>query len=201
MLRAALRDLRWRMKRFVIATFGVSLVFAMSLVMDGLSASFSAEIERTMNATGAQTWVVADTATGPFTSFSLMPAGKVVDPNASPVMLLRESIAVGDGVEPVVVLAAQPGALGSPRATIGSDLVGRGEVVVDRSLHNIGVGDSFLLGGQAFRVVGTVSGQRLAGGVPMVYMSLADAQDIAVGGQPVVTAFLFAKPPGTLPPG
>jgi hypothetical protein len=189
------------MKRFVIATFGVSLVFAMSLVMDGLSASFSAEIERTMNATGAQTWVVADTATGPFTSFSLMPAGKVVDPNASPVMLLRESIAVGDGVEPVVVLAAQPGALGSPRATIGSDLVGRGEVVVDRSLHNIGVGDSFLLGGQAFRVVGTVSGQRLAGGVPMVYMSLADAQDIAVGGQPVVTAFLFAKPPGTLPPG
>ena len=41
MLRAALRDLQWRWKRFVIAMVGVALVFAMGLIMTGLETSFS----------------------------------------------------------------------------------------------------------------------------------------------------------------
>lgn len=39
MLRAALRDFQWRRKRFVIAMSGVALVFAMGLIMTGLSES------------------------------------------------------------------------------------------------------------------------------------------------------------------
>ena len=50
----------------------------------------------------------------------------------------------------------------------------------------------FSVGGAAFRVVGTVSGQRLYAGLPVVYIPLADAQAMAVGGQPVATAFLYA---------
>ena len=48
MLRAALRDLQWRWKRFVIAMVGVALVFAMGLIMTGLSESFSLEVDRTL---------------------------------------------------------------------------------------------------------------------------------------------------------
>ena len=65
MLRAALRDLQWRRKRFVIAMLGVGLVFAMGLVMTGLAASFSLEVDRTLSAVGAQLWVVSADASGP----------------------------------------------------------------------------------------------------------------------------------------
>jgi len=54
MLRAALRDLQWRWKRFVIAMIGVALVFAMGLIMTGLEASFSVEVDRTLDSIGAE---------------------------------------------------------------------------------------------------------------------------------------------------
>ena len=73
MLRAALRDLQWRWKRFVIAMVGVALVFAMGFVMTGLSASFSVEADRTLRAIGAEAWAVSDDASGPFTSFVPVP--------------------------------------------------------------------------------------------------------------------------------
>ena len=53
MIRAALRDLQWRRRRFVIAMAGVALVFAMGLIMTGLSESFSLEVDRTLDAVGA----------------------------------------------------------------------------------------------------------------------------------------------------
>ena len=52
MLRAALRDLQWRRKRFVITIIGTALVFAMSLLMSGLSNSFSVEVDRTLDGAG-----------------------------------------------------------------------------------------------------------------------------------------------------
>ena len=69
MLRAALRDLQWRWKRFVIAMVGVALVFAMGLIMTGLSESFSLEVDRTLQAIDAEVWAVSEDASGPFTSF------------------------------------------------------------------------------------------------------------------------------------
>ena len=59
MLRAALRDLQWRWKRFVIAMIGVALVFAMGLIMTALTASFSLETGRTLHSIGAERWAVA----------------------------------------------------------------------------------------------------------------------------------------------
>ena len=83
----------------------------------------------------------------------------------------------------------------------GSDLAGSGEAVVDEALDVAGLGDSFSVGGSEFRVVGTVSGQRLYAGLPVVYIPLSDAQAMAVGGQPLATAFLFAAAPSSLPAG
>ncbi|HEV7855102.1 MAG TPA: glutamine ABC transporter permease, partial [Mycobacterium sp.] len=37
MLRVTLRDLQWRRRRFVITIVGTSLVFAMTLLLTGLS--------------------------------------------------------------------------------------------------------------------------------------------------------------------
>ena len=63
--RAALRDLQWRWKRFVIAMVGVALVFAMGLIMTGLSESFSLEVDRTLRAIDADVWAVSEDASGP----------------------------------------------------------------------------------------------------------------------------------------
>ncbi|MEA3055669.1 MAG: putative transport system permease protein, partial [Actinomycetota bacterium] len=53
MLLAALHDLRWRRRRFVIAILGTSLVFGMTLLMSGVAHGFSAETRSTVRGMGA----------------------------------------------------------------------------------------------------------------------------------------------------
>ena len=55
---AATSDLRMRSRQFAIAVLGATLVFAMALVMAGLSGSFRAETRRTVAAVGADYFVV-----------------------------------------------------------------------------------------------------------------------------------------------
>ena len=52
MLTAALRDLQWRKRRFVIAIVGTGLVFAMTLVLTGLANGFRVEATRTVDSLG-----------------------------------------------------------------------------------------------------------------------------------------------------
>ncbi len=200
MLVAALRDLQWRWKRFVIAVVGVALVFAMGLVMTGLTASFSLEVDRTLDAIGARTWAVSDDASGPFTSFVPMPAA-LGGEGSSPALVLRQTVVDGDSIADIIVVGIEPGGLGSPRADDGTDLAGAGQAVVDDSLGAAELGGELEFGGRTFEVVGTVSGQRLYAGLPVVYIPLADAQAMAVGGQPLATAFLYPDDPADLPSG
>jgi putative ABC transport system permease protein len=199
MLRAALRDLQWRWKRFVIAMVGVALVFAMGLIMTGLATSFSTEVDRTLNSIGAERWAVASDASGPFNSFSPIPTSEAANIGGSSVMVLRETIQDGPTVRDIIVMGVEPGALGSPHATRGEDLKVSGQVVVDRSLPGASIGDTISFGGQHFRIVGTISGQSLFAGIPLVYIPLADAQTVAVGGQPLATAMVFAEIPTFVP--
>ena len=52
-LLTALRDMQWRRLRFAIAVAGTSLVFAMTLVLTGLTNGFRAEDERTVDSLGS----------------------------------------------------------------------------------------------------------------------------------------------------
>ncbi|HTH06617.1 MAG TPA: ABC transporter permease [Ilumatobacteraceae bacterium] len=178
---------------------GVALVFAMGVVMSGLAASFSREIERTLDAVGAETWAVSDQASGPFTSFTPVPieAGQ----GAAPVMVLRQTIRVDGTVEDIVVLGVDPTRLGAPDPDDGAALSGRGQVVVDEALEGVGIGDSISVGGLPLDIVGTTTGQRIFAGIPVVYISLEDAQQIGVKGQPYATAFLYDETPTTAPEG
>src|ERR1700754_168178 len=73
MLRVTLRDLQWRRRRFVIAIVGTSLVFAMTLVLTGLSSGFRVEANDTVDTLGFDTYLVK---TGP--------AGAVIGPPPFP---------------------------------------------------------------------------------------------------------------------
>src|ERR1700761_6079556 len=66
MLFAALRDMQWRTRRLVIAIVSTGLVFAMTLVMTGLSNGFQVEAQRTVDSMGVDRFVVEAGATGPF---------------------------------------------------------------------------------------------------------------------------------------
>ncbi len=165
MIRAALRDLQWRLKRFVIAMAGVELVVAMGLIMTGLDESFSLEVDRTLDAVGAQVWAVSDQASGPFTSFLPM-IDTAGGPDGAPMLVLRQTIADGDKVLDLVVLGVVPGRLGSPTDVDGAPLAQPGQVVVDDGLEGAGIGDTLNIGGRSVQVVGTVSGQRLLAGLP-----------------------------------
>ena len=66
MLRVTLRDLQWRRRRFVIAIVGTSLVFAMTLVLTGLSNGFRVEADDTVDALGFDTYLVKSGPAGPF---------------------------------------------------------------------------------------------------------------------------------------
>ena len=83
MLLAALRDLQWRRRRFLIVVLGTALVFAMTLVLAGLSAAFGNEVDRTVTTTGADEWAIVVGATGPFNSSAVLPAGTWPGPGAS----------------------------------------------------------------------------------------------------------------------
>ena len=200
MLRAALRDLQWRWKRFVIAMLGVALVFAMGLIMTGLDASFTNEVSRTLRSIGAERWAVASDAAGPFSTFSPITANVADEVGGSPAMILRETVQDGGQVRDLIVMGVVPGKLGAPDVSHGSSLDGPNQIVVDRRLPGKGVGDTVSFGGKRFTVVGTVSGQSLFAGIPLVYISLSDAQAIATLRQPLATAILFPSVPGALPP-
>jgi putative ABC transport system permease protein len=66
-------DLAYRYRQFLIAVVGAGVVLAMSLLLAGLAGGFSAEINRTVGAVGAQRWVLASNANGRITAVSVFP--------------------------------------------------------------------------------------------------------------------------------
>src|SRR4029079_2851611 len=77
MLRVTLRDLQWRRRRFVIAIVGTSLVFAMTLVLTGLSNGFRVEAHNTVDALGFDTYLVKSGPAGPFIGSPPFPESEV----------------------------------------------------------------------------------------------------------------------------
>ena len=58
MLLLGLRELQWSRRRFAVAVLATALVFALGLLMSGVSASFDNEIDRTVESFGADAWLL-----------------------------------------------------------------------------------------------------------------------------------------------
>jgi putative ABC transport system permease protein len=179
---------------------GVALVFAMGLVMTGLAASFSLEVDRTLDGVGAEAWAVSEQASGPFTAFAPV-RDNAGGPDGVPLLVLRQTIGVGGDARDIIVMGVEPGQLGSPKVASGGALATPGQVVVDDSLGGAALGTAITIGGKSLNVVGKVSGHRLFAGLPVTYVALSDAQAITVQGQPFATAFLYSAMPSAAPEG
>jgi putative ABC transport system permease protein len=208
MLLAALRDLQWRRRRFLLAVLGAGLVFATSLVGVGLSAAFRNEVDRTLEGIGADAWLVDETVAGPFSLTMPLPVETAAVAatlagveEAAPLLFSRWVITSGEAVD-VNLIGVVPGALGSPPPSEGAALSGNGQAIADRSL-GYDVGDRIDLGGTDVEIVGTVSGATLYGGSANVYVTLEDAQRVVFAGEPFATTVVTRGRPAAdaLPPG
>jgi putative ABC transport system permease protein len=192
LFRTAFRDLQWRRRRVVIAVVGASLVFALALLLTGLSQGFQAETKQTVDSLGADAWVVREGASGPFLGQSPFPmeladavgaAEGVTD--ATPVVFSRKSVGLGS-TEQVNLIGANGDGVGVPEVDDGHRPQD-GEVVTSTAL-SADIGDELLLSGTPFRVVGTIDGWTAVAGVPNVFLTREDAQRVAFSGLPIISA-------------
>lgn len=204
---ASVRDLQWRRRRFLIGAVGAALIFSVTLLMAGLSQSLRVEINRTLAATGADTWVVAAGVAGPLTGSKLLPAdeaAKVAEApgvkQADPILVLHEAISRNSDTLDVIAIGHRPGGLGSPRLKAGRAIVGSGEAVVNDSLH-LPVGAHFQLGVQDFRVAGVTTQRTMEGGIPAVYLDITQLQQLDFYGQDAALAILTKGVPDPPPDG
>ena len=95
------RDLNWRRRRFIVATLAAALVFAITLVLSGLTASLHAETSSTIKAIGADAWVVPRGMNGAFTNAEASAASPAIEirsepgvRSATPLVLAPQSVHV-----------------------------------------------------------------------------------------------------------
>jgi len=190
----------------VIGVLATGLVFALALLISGVSGSFQQEVARSVQAFRADRWFVAERAFGPFTSSTLIPASAARavarEPGvvaADPVALLRFTVRL-PAIKDLNVIGVVPRGVGAPVARDGRTIAGSGEAVADRSL-GVALGATLDLGGRPFRIVGRTSGVSYYGGTPVVFIPLVDAQRLMLGGQPLATAVVARGTPTAAPPG
>lgn len=207
MLGLTLSDLRFRSRQFLIAVVGAGLVFAMSMLLSGLAAGFGVEVHQTVQSIGADAWVMAQGSSGRVAALAPIPQSSVAAVARAPgvrraeaVVVMPREATVDGTVSNIVLIGATSGALGSSTVVSGHRVAARGEAVVDARL-GAALGRSIQIYGHTFRVVGLVQGRTLLGGFPDVYVTLPDAQAVAFGGLPLVSAVVTRGVPSSLPAG
>ena len=194
MLNAALRDLQWRRRRFVIAVFGTGLVFAMTLVLTGLSNGFHVEAQRSVDSLGVDVFMIKTGASGPFLGSVPFPAVEARPVSKLPgvteaVPLVYGSVSTSEGgsTRNVNVFGAPQNGPGMPVMIAGQDPAKPDEVAVSSTMGK-NVDDEVELGGRKLRVVGIVDDSTALAGQANVFLTVPGAQRLLFGGQPLISS-------------
>lgn len=206
MLLIALRDLQYRRRRFVVSVAAVALVFALTLILAGVAASFGAEIDRTLDDFDADAWVMAEGATGPLLGSTPIPFAAVDEIAAAPGVeevgaVAFRTFTIDDADKTAAnVFGVDMGRVGSPEPKQGRRPETTGEALVDTRL-GVEIGEAFSMGGEKFVVTGTLSRSTLLAGGPNIFIDVDDMQRIAFGGAPIITTIAVRGTPDELPDG
>ncbi len=201
-------DLLYRRRQFLIATVGAGLVFAMTLLLAGLANGFGVEVNQTVAGFHADEWVVKAGSSGrvasltPFTEADV--ARVAATPgvtSATPVIIIPQTAHVSGSLQQVNIIGSPVGSAPGRQPLVSGTLVdGPGQAVVDQRL-GVSEGDSISVGGSTFRVVGITSDRTLLGGIPNMYVTLADAQAAAFEGASIISAVVVTGAPTSVPTG
>lgn len=191
MWRVALKDLLFRRRRFIASVLATSIAFALALLLAGIMEHLQRESERIVDLFAADSFVVAEGGTGPFSTTRLLPAATAdelrADPGVTSVAPFIQAREMLDDRDVNVLGLAVEGA-GWPVPASGRLPTAAGEVLVDDSLP-FGVGDTIRLASREAAVVGTSTGTSYYFGQPTVFARLEDVQHAFLAGQPLATAF------------
>lgn len=135
MWRISLRDLQWRQRRFVIAVIATGLVFGMSLLMAGTTYMLYEEGRRIVRSFGADAWLVAADASGPFTATTPVAAAAadetatVAGVDAADPVVIVHSTLHQDPPRDINVIGQPPGSFAEAEPTRGRAVTADGETV------------------------------------------------------------------------
>jgi putative ABC transport system permease protein len=201
----SLRDLEWRRRRFAIVVVATAVVFALALLLSGVSASFDREIERTVSWFEADRWIVREATLGPFTGPAPFPAERVEEvralpgvSRADPVVVLGAT-ATAPAVRNVNLIGVVPGGVG-PGARDAEALADETAALADASL-GVRAGDTLEIGGVRLTVAEVLRGRTYFAGIPVVVVALPVAQRIGLDGGRLATAIVTEGVAAELPAG
>jgi putative ABC transport system permease protein len=205
MLLLTVRDLVYRRTRFLVVVVLGAVVFGLLFVMTGLVEQFNREPIDTVEAIGADNWVVPEGISGPFTALSAAPVGWLDQVDAerrSAAVVSRSSLSTAADANAVAIMLVghEVDGLGIPPTVDGRAATTSGEVVVDETL-GLSVGQAVTIVGQPFTVVGESRRTTALAGVPLAFVPLADAQQLIFGGDDVISTVLVEGEPSVIPPG
>jgi putative ABC transport system permease protein len=182
----ALRDVRYRLGRFLLTALGLGLLLATVMAMGGVYQGLVIEALSIVRASGADLWVVQKNTNGPFAETSRIPddvyrviRGVPGVREASPVAFQSLQFRVGARPFRVQLIGYRLGGLGGPPAVAaGRPIVqSRYEMVIGRDAR-LPLGTEIAIGRLVFRVVGLTDGIVSSSGDPVAFVSLQDAQEI-----------------------
>jgi putative ABC transport system permease protein len=203
-LTAALRDLQWRKRRFVIAIVGTGLVFAMTLVLTGLANGFRVEATRTVDSLGLDSYLVKSGATGPFLGSSAFPAVKLQVPGVDiAVPLVYGSATMPDNkgsARSVNVFGAPEKGPGMPSMEQGRPPSEPHEAAVSNTMGRP-IGATVEIGSRNLEVVGLVDDSTALAGQANVFLTVAGAQKLLFSGQSLISSIGLIGSPGRAPSG
>lgn len=207
MLFAALRDMQWRRRRLVIAVISTGLVFAMTLVMTGLSNGFHVEAQRTVDSMGVDAFVIKAGATGPFlgaTPFAEADLARVAAAPgvaaAGPLATAELTIKEGTSTRNVTAFGAPEHGPGMPGVSAGRAPSTPDEVAVSSVLGQH-VGDDMQIAAHTLRIVGIVPNSTTVAKRPNIFLTTEGLQQLAYNGQRLVTSIGTVGAPRQLPAG
>ncbi len=182
----ALRDVRYRLGRFLLTALGLGLLLATVMAMGGVYQGLVIEALSIVRASGADLWVVQKNTNGPFAETSRIPddvyrviRGVPGVREASPVAFQSLQFRVGAKPFRVQLIGYRLGGLGGPAAVIaGRPIVqSRYEMVIGRDAR-LPLGTEIAIGRLVFRIIGLTEGIVSSSGDPVAFVSLQDAQEI-----------------------
>lgn len=194
MLTAALRDLQWRRRRFIIAVIGTAFVFAMTLVLTGLANGFRVEARNTVDAFGIDYFLIQNGAVGPFLGSSPFGQADVARAQRLPGVqsaagLVYAGITALDNGTPrtMNMFGAPTDGPGMPAMTQGRPPANSDEIAVSSTLGR-NIGDHLDIASHDLKVVGIVEDSTVLAKQPNLFLTVAGAQRLLFGGQPVISS-------------
>lgn len=192
MLITALRDMQWRLRRFIIAAIGTGMVFALTLILTGLTHGFRVEAQRVVDSLGIDTYLIQSGAVGPFMGSSRFPEAELQTVARLPGVESAIPVVYGNTILQDRRSPQNVNVYGVPEQAMPPIAAGRapsnpGEVAMSNTLGRP-IGSDVEMGADVLRIVGLIDKSTTLAGQPNAFLTVAGAQRLMFSAQPVVSA-------------